>query len=722
MSSPSRPVRLDSRRVLFVASDVESLERVAGWDRGSPWWPWSVALICEASTPSTNIDFVPVLARPVDGWRARLRLIPTLARAAAISARVHAPFRLVWAVKRSRALREELLDAQIVWSLDPAAAAALGAVDELLADRAVLGPVQWSAAQSDVAALEAILTGLLEDPLCAAADRVRAPNVPSSLRPLDAVVDACHQSRGRHGLIQSEHVVLDLDSAGWPPAERLTSGLAACAAAADLSLGLIDGEAVDNAQLARIVDATLDGANTALAAGLSMRALSRLGDAMSLLFHRARHSEVSQTPLVDDPESFLSSLVRSDTFRELLPPCREPGPVQNVEGPDRPQGRRQRVLVVTGAYGQFHRGVVAALEGVAEVKIRDYTRKHPHLGRKILDPTTLPRLAALLSSINRGGGALADEVGAQLQQEAQETREGIGTMLAWADVVFSDWADPATVWVSHLCPPDVRLILRIHALDALDPWLHLVAWDRIEQVVVVSQAMRSVVIDLLRLHGVSVPVEVLDVVTSLKEMARPKVADAPTTLGMIGWGRRVKDPLWAFDLVERDPNWRLVLIGPGFKDDPGPMTADYVELFRERLASPALRDRVQIVGPSRDVAEPMRQVGIILSTSLREGCHLGLVEGAASGAVPVVRNWPMLAARGGPRTLYPPEWVVDDLDAAERRIRLVTQEERWPEESRTAVENALKLFHPDRVAQDYRDLILGQRLAPTCLRHDRRRD
>jgi hypothetical protein len=74
----------------------------------------------------------------------------------------------------------------------------------------------------------------------------------------------------------------------------------------------------------------------------------------------------------------------------------------------------------------------------------------------------------------------------------------------------------------------------------------------------------------------------------------------------------------------------------------------------------------------------------------------------------------MLASRGGPRVLYPSEWVVDDLDAAEARVRELTAPDRWEAARQEARARALLLFDPDRVAQDYRDVILrGRPPAPT---------
>jgi glycosyltransferase involved in cell wall biosynthesis len=117
---------------------------------------------------------------------------------------------------------------------------------------------------------------------------------------------------------------------------------------------------------------------------------------------------------------------------------------------------------------------------------------------------------------------------------------------------------------------------------------------------------------------------------------------------------------------------------------------------------------VRVVGRTEDVAGALQDVGVILSASRRESWHLGLVEGVASGAVPVVRNWPALAPVGGAAALFPEEWVVPDLDAAEARVREVTGPGAWEAHRSRAREQVRSLFDPAHTARRYREVILGR--------------
>lgn len=724
--SPMRPGGPSTEvRILLLGRTRADLPSRPPWDAASARWPWEawcgedVGRLSSGDDRGRPVHRVRV-DRTVHG-RQVLRRWVSLARTTGRAAAARAPLGWVRALHGSRELRAAARAADVLWSVDRRTDAALRAVPRLAGDTVVLTSESWSSAQSVLAALDEVLAAMAAPPepdgdrgeiapdsLDLWADRLAGLEVsrlPAVLRAEDAAAEATRTHQWHHGLIAGARAATALASPGWRPAERGASGLAARQAGAELSLGTLAWEDVDELALSELAEAAVRGADQALGGGDEPAALARLGDAMALLFNRARHAEVPRSALADDPESFLAPLRSSRTLAVLRGPGAEPGSSQasRLETRDRPT----RVLVVTGAYGDFHRGVVTALRGHADVKIRDFTRKYPALGRKVMDPWILPALATLVGRSDGRKVAWADP---ELAADVEEISRGLLPMVRWADVIFTDWADRATVWVSHLCPPDVRLVLRVHALDALDPWLHLVRWDRIEQVVVVSEPMRSLVVDLLAALGVHVPVHVVrHAVTQLPDLARNKHAVARTTLGMIGWGRRVKDPLWAMDLLERDPSWQLVLIGPDFHDDPAPVAGPYARQVHARMESPSLRGRVHVVGPTDDVGEPLRRVGVILSTSVRESWHLGLVEGAASGAVPVVRDWPLLAARGGPRTLFPAEWVVDDLDEAEARVRRVTDPEVWAAESARAREQALALFHPEEVAADYRALVLRGR-------------
>ena len=68
--------------------------------------------------------------------------------------------------------------------------------------------------------------------------------------------------------------------------------------------------------------------------------------------------------------------------------------------------------------------------------------------------------------------------------------------------------------------------------------------------------------------------------------------------------------------------------------------------FLRELSDPLLAGAVRFDPPGANMEEWFRDVGFMLSSSDTEGCHTAVMEGMASGAMPIVRDWP------GARELY----------------------------------------------------------------------
>lgn len=692
-------------RVLVLASDPRSLTVT---DLGGARdLPLRITVACVVPVPEGAVSLPVRRLRPTDGLRPFApRTLAARAGAAVVARRERIPARPLWAVKSDPWARRALRESDVVVSADPVTDRVLGQVPDLLADAVVVPSWQSEGLWAALRSLERVLASdpdagedETDERLAPLVDPTQAQIVPPTLLPTSR---AAHTIRCRRSAPASraidDPVIQALGHFRWEGAPDVgTTGLAARLAA--LAVEAAADEALFPAQteLAEVVDAALTGADEALAAGERGLARARLSDAMALLFHRERHAETLHSPLVSDPAGYLASLYANRTFRDL------------VAGGTRPRLKPWdehedgiSVLALGGVYGDFHAPVVEALADAATVSFRSPRRLHRFFGRRGVDPQLLDALAGL-----RGHGPEAWEDEWSVRELTTDLRRSLVPRLRRSDVVFTDWVDRSTVWVSHLVPADCRLVVRVHSLDALDPFFHLVDWSAVEEVIVVSEPLRRLVVAMLQAAGADVPVTVVANLAELREADLPKAPGARTTLGMVGWGRRVKDPLWALDLLARDPAWRLVLIGP---DLPGRSASAkaYLDEVHRRLQDPALRDRVEVVGQTDDVATHLRKVGVILSTSRRESWHLGLVEGAASGAVPVVRNWPIFAPVGGARSLFPQEWVVETLDEAEERIRALTGDpDVWEEARLAARQDALALFDPTSVAERYRQVVLG---------------
>jgi glycosyltransferase involved in cell wall biosynthesis len=397
--------------------------------------------------------------------------------------------------------------------------------------------------------------------------------------------------------------------------------------------------------------------------------------------------------------SHVDALLYRDPGR-VLAPLQSARVWQLVTGPPPPDsrcapaptGRRSRVVVTPGPFASFASPVIAALERAgANVRVHDPAQLAPRFQWLGLDPTALRDVFDQSLGLGRGPSpTLVDPFRA-------------------ADVIWCDWADQSAVLASRLAPADCRIVVRVHGADATSPWLHLVDWERVGDVIFVSEHLRSMVRRQLGDRLDSTQQHVVPNLVELDRFTTTKDPSADRTLGMVGWAQVVKDPLWTIEVLALlrsiDPEWRLVMFGRDFADFERADERRYAKRFRRRVLDDDVRDAITFAGYVPDLPHRLGGVGYALSSSLRESQGVGLVEMVASGAVPVVRDWPMYRDYGGARSLFPTEWVVESPSEAVSRI-LATSTER-DRVARECRQHVLSTNDPHRIAEQYCAIILG---------------
>lgn len=272
------------------------------------------------------------------------------------------------------------------------------------------------------------------------------------------------------------------------------------------------------------------------------------------------------------------------------------------------------------------------------------------------------------------------------------------------DVVLVEWGHHALAYMSLLDGVGadfggVPLVTRLHRQELDTAYVHLVDVPRVDRWLFIAT-------HIARRAQVVIPelgqqrVRLVHNVNDLTRFTPEKSEGAGRTLLHVGWSRPLKDVEFAFDILERlhaeDPTWRLLLAGPG----PGTATpTPWASRVLERRS--ALGDAVVELGHRDDMEVVLREAGFLLSTSLSEGSHESVAEGAAAACVPVVRNWPVVRAYGGAASEYPQSWVVDDVDAAVGRIRSLAEPRERDRAGRTARETILQQRRPAAILDDY---------------------
>jgi glycosyltransferase involved in cell wall biosynthesis len=416
------------------------------------------------------------------------------------------------------------------------------------------------------------------------------------------------------------------------PAGRLL--LTVQRAALELRAGLVPDDLWERvADLLALADRHLDGGDVDTAG-------SRLQEAYNLAFHRTLHFEDLPSPLAEDPDAFLAPFRASETHRLAEAPSGRSRPAAATLA-----GRPHRLLVTTFMNWNFVTDIVEDYRATPGVEVRTVDLKEIPDGPWRAQPVDLVK------------DRLRQATGGPDLSPPPEVREAFD----WADTVFVEWGHRALPWVSLLPELSARVVARIHSYEAFTPMPLHTDWSGIDDLVFVSSHIRALVeASVPALSGVrchTIPNRNL-----LDTYRRPKLPGAERVLGLVGWNNVTKDPAWALDvlevLLEHDDRWRLRLVGHGFPTSglTGP-ASEYRDALTRRID--ALGPAVERPGFTDDVPEALRGIGVILSTSRREGTHEGLIQGAASGSVPVVRNWPYVARWGGPATMYPDAWVVE---------------------------------------------------------------
>lgn len=416
------------------------------------------------------------------------------------------------------------------------------------------------------------------------------------------------------------------------------------------------------ANLTDAVAAELAHADQLLAAGETRNALGSFLTATRLAFYPGIHFDSLESPLAADPSGFTAALKDSEVLRRLATPAGRRHPAEPVDA-----GRPPRVVIVSSGNTNFVGAITARLERDRGAEVR------------ILGPAELGiqgGMNPILQSLINGDGRAVEMAEERLREHYD-----------WADVVLIEWCTPTAAFATLADPGTARVVLRLHSFEAWTLWPHLVDFSRVDEVVFVSEHLRELSQAAVPALAAHPAVAVVPNVIDLSGYDRAKDEDARFTLALIGISAVAKDVRWAIDVVRRlhahDERYRLLLFGDDLANTGSAIGRAYDAGYLADLNELEPRGVVERRGYTNDVPGALREVGVILSSSVRESAHLVVVEGAASGAVPVVRDWPFFAhSEHGARTFYPTPWVVGSVEEAVARVLATTgTAEQWQAES-----------------------------------------
>ena len=439
--------------------------------------------------------------------------------------------------------------------------------------------------------------------------------------------------------------------------------------------------------LSDAIAAELASADAALKSGQAKPAAAAVQRAAELMFHRVAHYDSLTSPAAPDPKPFFQPWVDSAAVKALGAPRG-----RSAEAAAPPTGRPLRLLFMYRNNANFLSAIRERYEQHPGVEVRSFdTQSDDRLKAASVQPLRF------YEHVLGGDNGLGDEVEAALRP-----------LLDWADTVFVDWCAAPAGMLSLVDPASTRVIVRLHSFEVFTAWPQVTDLSRVDDLVFVSDHLRDYTTPILPHLTPTTRTWSIPNAMDLQGYDRPKPASARFNLGLVGISAVAKDPRWAVEVLRllraEDDRYRLLLIGSDLRGDISAAARRYQKAFRKDLKE--MGDAVELVGHTDDVAAALTGVGTILSTSVRESFHVGLVEGAASHAVPVVRNWPFFPDAA--RRLFPDAWVVDTPAEAAARILATTEsEETWRKGGADAAAHVMTTWDWPVTASAYDRLVLG---------------
>ncbi len=232
-----------------------------------------------------------------------------------------------------------------------------------------------------------------------------------------------------------------------------------------------------------------------------------------------------------------------------------------------------------------------------------------------------------------------------------QDQKAIAENLMTADVMWFEWAAAGVVQATHM-PRRCKTIVRLHSYEAFRDFPGEINWNNVDDLVLVCPHIRSILAD--RFPDIEKLTRV-NVIPNCVDLDKFYFKDKPfgKRIAFVGALRPAKNIpllLQCFREIHAvDPEYSLHVAGELFG---APLHQG--ELFyyiKHALEQFRIKQSATFEGRVEDVSAWLDDKDFILSTSIREGHPVNVVEGMAKGLKPVVHNFP------GAKSLYPSDWV-----------------------------------------------------------------
>lgn len=212
----------------------------------------------------------------------------------------------------------------------------------------------------------------------------------------------------------------------------------------------------------------------------------------------------------------------------------------------------------------------------------------------------------------------------------------------WSEITFVEWASYALRIISERVDGSTPIITRLHRYEVFSPILNKIDFSVVSKIVLVSDVMRRELekrIPKLKEKVVVIPhgIQTENWPFSSKKLRTRKIC----IIGHLIQSKRIDLIMKA---IKSADDISLHIAGSG----------RLLKNLRKLARELKIDERTSFYGqiPHQEIPNWLIDKDIIVSSSDYESFHICLIEGMASGVIPLIRNWP------GADEIYPSEFIL----------------------------------------------------------------
>ncbi|MDD3050187.1 MAG: glycosyltransferase [Candidatus Cloacimonetes bacterium] len=228
-----------------------------------------------------------------------------------------------------------------------------------------------------------------------------------------------------------------------------------------------------------------------------------------------------------------------------------------------------------------------------------------------------------------------------------------------SDFIWLEWATDAAVKISHK-KTEAKKILRLHSFEAFKDYPIKIKWDNIDDLIFVSQQICNITLQKNPNIAKKTRIHIVENGVDVGKFAM-KTGEKGSNIAFVATIRHTKNlPLLfqCFKAIKKaDANFRLHIAGDFKTQVSSDVEINELKYYLSYISAKLkVDDSVRYYGNVNNISEWLKDKDYLISTSIREGMPLNIIEAMAMGIKPVIHNFP------GAEDVFPGEYIFNDID------------------------------------------------------------